>query len=81
MVSSLKVYINSFTPKIIFLSFLFSCLALLLGNYVIYGVAVILIGVLWLLLGEQLLLVLVIISLFTLFAEARNIIKNTCSLS
>jgi len=76
MVSSLKVYKSSYTPKIIFLSFLFSCLALLLGNYVIYGVAVIIIGVLWLLLGEQLLLVLVIISLFTLFAEAETSLRT-----
>ena len=76
MISSLKVYISSYTPKIFFLSLLLSCLAVLMENYVIYGAAVILIGVLWLLLGEQLLLVLVIISLFTLFAEAGTLLRT-----
>ena len=76
MVSSLKIYISSYTPKIFFLSILLSCLAVLMGNYVIYGAAVILIGVLWLLLGEQFLLVLVIISLFTLFAEVETSLRT-----
>ena len=76
MISSLKVYISSYTPRIIFLSLFFSCVAVLMGNYVIYGMAVIFIGLLWLLLGEQLLLVLVIISLFTLFAEAETFLRT-----
>jgi O-antigen ligase len=76
MISTLKVYISSYTPKIIFLSFLLSCLAVLLGNYVVYGAALVLLGVLWLLLGEQLLLVLVIISLFTLFAETETSLRT-----
>lgn len=76
MISFLKIYISSYTPKIIFLSLLLSFVAVLMGNYVIYGVAVIFIGLLWLLLGEQLLLVLVIISLFTLFAETETSLRT-----
>ena len=76
MINSLKVYISSYTPKIILLSFFLSCVAILIGNYVFYAAAAILIGILWLLLGERLLLVLVIISLFTLFTETETFLRT-----
>ena len=76
MISSVRILRDIYSPKIIFVSLLLSCLIVLMGNYVLYGVAVIFIGILWLFLGEQLLLVLIIISLFTLLGETDTSLRT-----
>jgi len=76
MISSVRILRDIYSPKIIFVSLLLSCLIVLMGNYVLYGIAAILIGILWIFLGEQFLLMLVIISLFTLVGELGESLRS-----